>query len=206
MVADLFLYDPESAKEGLSEDELRERLKPKYTAAQETFNARVEESVRRGKDYLRVAFDKAVRKRARGRNVVAAPPTHGVGAAVVGAHPVDTDRSKAALSDDELHHRAASLASAMIADFFLDQWENVERGVRSGRLREALAGEYESARRTFEAQIPEAIWGDTHYLDIQFDQVLSQYQSPALSGELTHLLRARLADLEPDTVSLHPSD
>lgn len=179
MVADLFLYNPRASEDGLSEEELRSRLQVSYRAARETFESRVADRVREERDYLDIAFERALKSRtghdeARGGAEKPAQEAQG---------PVD---------DDDEHHRAARLARLMIADLFLDNWDLVETGVREGNLRELLEPACEEARRRFESHIAEHVWSETQYFDVQFEQVLWESQGHLLDSEFDRALRERL--------------
>jgi hypothetical protein len=65
MVADLNLYHSDDVVEGIKAGDLHERLKKELEEMRKTFNARVPEEVREGKDYLKEAIDNFVERKRR---------------------------------------------------------------------------------------------------------------------------------------------
>jgi len=63
MVADLNLYHSDDVVEGIKAGDLHERLKKEMEEMRKTFNARVPEEVREGKDYLKEAIDSFVERK-----------------------------------------------------------------------------------------------------------------------------------------------
>jgi hypothetical protein len=191
MVADLFLYNPKATEAGITEDELRSRLKVSYRAARETYESRVADRVRKEKDYLDMEFERAVNKRSRGpeeKPEASAPEK-------------PAKEPEEPVGEDEEHHRAARLARLMIADLFLGNWALVEKGVREGNLRELLDPAFQEARRNFESHVAKPVWDETHYFDVHFEQVLWESQGHLLDSEFDRALRERLPGHSPNAAA-----
>lgn len=197
MVADLFLYNPAAEVKDITRDERARILKRQYREARKTFESRVPERVWREKDYLELEFERALQEH-----------PHNTGAALEteSAGEMTATQELDLVGDDKAHESAARLARIMVADLFLVNWELVEKGIREGQLRELLDMKYQAARRTFESRVAGVVWSETHYLDLQHEQLLLESQGDAVSREVQQALRARFDALSADDATASKGD
>lgn len=187
MVGDMFLYNPRLSKKNSTIEELRDRLRSQYLAARETFESRVAKQVWIQKDYLKIEFEKALKEKAQG-----------LGRQGEASQPAKENQPAAEanlLDQDQQHHQASRLARMMIAELLLDNWTLVEQGIRERSLLVLLDAKYQAVRSLFESRVPALIWNETHYFDVQFEQLLWEVQGSPLDSEPERLIRDVLSDL-----------
>jgi hypothetical protein len=107
----------------------------------------------------------------------------GVHPAPVPATSVPPPAQVDAVDDDQQHQRAASLARLLIAELLLENWHQVEAGVRDRNLLNLLDEKCKAARQAFESRVPLRVWKETHYFEVQLEQLLWELQGGPLDSE-----------------------
>jgi hypothetical protein len=172
LVADVLLYHAKVIVPGITEERVRTALSVELKAARETFESRVPERVRAGQDYLAIEFERALRNR--GVHPAPEPSTSAQPQTEVDLNDND---------DDQQHQRAASLARLLIAQLLIENWHQVEAGVRDRNLLTVLDEKCKAARQAFESRVPSRIWEETHYFEVQLEQLLWELQGGPLDTE-----------------------
>jgi hypothetical protein len=177
MVADLLLYNPKVKEQAVTPEAARALLQRDYRAARQTFAARVAGRVLAEKDYLEVEFERALNRFA--------------------ATESRADASQAMVpAEDGAHLHASRLARVMIAELLLDSWVAVEQGLRQDRdLTRVLVAPYQAARRAFEARVAETVWRETHYLDLQWEQLRVELRGKPLDDGTELALKLKLKEM-----------
>jgi hypothetical protein len=170
MVADLLLYNPKVKAQAVTPEAARALIQRDYRAARQTFASRVANRVLEERDYLELEFERALRRCA--------------------ATESRADASQAMVpAEDGAHLHASRLARVMIAELLLDNWLEIERGVRQDRDLTRML------RRAFEARVAEAVWRETHYLDLQWEQLGVELRGKPLDDQTELALKLKLKEL-----------
>jgi hypothetical protein len=194
LVADLFLYHSKVIVPANTEQYIRSVLTVELSAARETFELRVPEHVRKERDYFAIEFERRLRDLGVQPAPDAAKPPDASKATEVGAGNDGAAVTEAAksgqptadveeVSEDEQHLRAASVARLLIAELLLDNWQQVETGVRDRNLLALLDDKCKAARQAFESRVPSHIWKETHYFEVQLERLLWELQGGPLDVE-----------------------
>ncbi len=165
MIADLFLYHQDRLENCVRVDILRKRLDSYYQGARKTFESRVPERVFKERHYLDIEFERMLKERIEG---LSAPDKE---TPLADKNPTEDEQDP--IAD---HHDASQFAKVMISDLILDNWNLVEEGIREGGLSELLDEQYQGTRDVFESRVAEQVWSHRHYLDIEFNRVLGDWQ------------------------------
>jgi hypothetical protein len=180
LVADLLLYHAKVLVPGATEQQVRTALAVELSAARETFESRVPERIRNDQDYFAIEFE----RRLRDRGVQPTPDPSSSSQPTPDASSSSQPTAETeAIADDQQHLRAASLARLLIAELLLDNWQQVETGVHDRNLLALLDEKCKAARQAFESRVPSRIWEETHYFEVQLEQLLWELQGGPLDVE-----------------------